>query len=70
MPRIRCEAVDTANFGYGPTEYHECTRPAEYRARIDMRQFGLGFERSQICAYHARQPDAQHDKFYRFRKVH
>ena len=32
-PRLVCEAVDTADWGYGPTEEHACTRPATHRAR-------------------------------------
>lgn len=34
LPKKRCEAIDAADFGYGPTEYHECTRPATHRAKF------------------------------------
>lgn len=31
--KTHCDATWAANFGYGPTEYHECTLPAEFHTK-------------------------------------
>jgi hypothetical protein len=70
LPKIRCDAVDSAYFGYGPTEYHECTSPAEFRGWWDDdRYFPIpgGRERVRLCSWHARRETGI--KVYRFRRV-
>jgi hypothetical protein len=85
LPKIRCEAVDSAYFGYGATEHLECRRPATHRARyvepdFDAHQRGVAHPghvsgKLLLCASHAHRhvpdsgPYGSVGPAYRFRRV-
>lgn len=72
-PKIQCQQVHEAWFGYGDPEVHECTSPATHRGWVADPWEG-GRHRVLLCAdcaEDARQPKGQTQALttYRFRTV-
>jgi len=68
LPKKRCMSGDSASFGYGDIEYHQCQEPATHRGFDTF----YGRYRVIVCARHAKdslQGGPNPVRFYRFRRV-
>lgn len=70
----RCEGVDTANFGYGEVEVHDCGDAAEFTMKeydVDFDRFGVTevITKVRLCLRHAVRMREHGLKVYRYRRI-